>query len=153
MRMTSVQAIVGTPPLVFAPRRRLQVSIADRLGVPFIYSSVHAAPDLRKPDVCSRGRIAERFIREKNPDKAKPRGEGMRTPMCRAWASYDVYAKESVDRRMLIPEKAVAKRSNNRPVAVWCAEAEELYENAFTRAFRENGFERAVGRRAIAPAR
>jgi hypothetical protein len=49
-------------------------------------------------------------------------------------ASYDVYAKEIVDRRMIFPEKAVAETIEQTRLAGGMVrrKPEELYDNGFT---------------------
>ena len=49
-------------------------------------------------------------------------------------ASYDVYAKEIVDRRMIFPEKAVAETIEQTRLAGGTVrrKPEELYDNGFT---------------------
>lgn len=151
MRMNLVQAIVVTPPLdVRAKNEGFNVlyRLID-LGVPFIYSSVHAGAKLlrERPDVVQRivAAFAEtiHFV-EKNPDKAKAAvAKAMRTNDAEALqASYDVYAREIVDRRMLIPDKAVAEtieqvRQSGGSVR---RKPEELYDNAFTAHLEKSGF-------------
>ncbi len=121
MRMNLVQAIVVTPPLdVRAKNEGFNVlyRLID-LGVPFIYSSVHASAKLlrERPDLVQRivAAFAEtiHFV-EKNPDKAKAAvAKAMRTNDAEALqASYDVYAREIVDPRMLIQTKQSRKRSS-----------------------------------------
>ncbi len=151
MRMNLVQAIVVTPPLdVRAQNEGFNVlyRLID-LGVPFIYSSVHASAKMlrERPDVVQRvvAAFAEtlHFV-EKNPEKAKAAvAKAMRTNDAGALqASYDVYAREIVDRRMVIPEKAVADTLEQTRLSggVVRRKAEELYDNSFVNHLEKSGF-------------
>jgi ABC-type nitrate/sulfonate/bicarbonate transport system substrate-binding protein len=133
------------------------------LGVPFVYSSVHAnARMLRdRPDVVQRvvGAFAEaiHFV-EKNPDKAKAAvAKVMRTNDAEALqSSYEVYAKEIVDRRMIIPEKAVVDTIEQTRLAggIVRRKAEELYDNSFPAHVEKSGFLRELwGNELAAPVR
>ena len=151
MRMNLVQAIVVTPPLdVRAQNEGFNVlyRLID-LGVPFIYSSVHASAKMlrERPEVVQRvvAAFAEtlHFV-EKNPEKAKAAvAKAMRTNDAGALqASYDVYAREIVDRRMIIPEKAVAETLEQTRLSggVVRRKAEELYDNSFVNHLEKSGF-------------
>ena len=165
MRLNIVQAIVITPPLdVRAKNEGFNVlyRLID-LGMPFVYSSVHAnARMLRdRPDVVQRvvGAFAEaiHFV-EKNPDKAKGAvAKVMRTNDAEALqSSYDVYAKEIVDRRMIIPEKAVADTIEQTRLAGGAVrrKAEDLYDNNFTAHLEKSGFLKELwGSELAAPSR
>ena len=113
----SPRVIVVTPPLdIRAKNEGFNVLYRlVELGVPFVYSSVHASAKMlrERPEIVQRvvAAFAETvYFVEKNPDQAKAAiGKAMRTQDQEALqASYDVYAREIVDRRMTIPEKAVA---------------------------------------------
>lgn len=151
MRMNIVQAIVVTPPLdVRAKNEGFNVlyRLVD-LGVPFVYSSVHASAKMlrERPDVVQRVVAAfgesVHFV-EKNPDKAKAAvAKVMRTNDQDALqASYDVYAREIVDRRMIIPERAVADTIEQTRQAGGAVrrKAEELFDNSFTSHLERSGF-------------
>jgi NitT/TauT family transport system substrate-binding protein len=165
MRMNLVQAIVVTPPLDIRAKNEgfnVLYRLVD-LGVPFIYSSVHASAKMlrERPDVVQRvvAAFAEtiHFV-EKNPEKAKAAvAKAMRTNDAAALqASYDVYAKEIVDRRMAIPEKAVAETIEQTKLAGGAVrrKPEELYDNAFTAHLEKSGFLKELwGAELSAPAR
>jgi NitT/TauT family transport system substrate-binding protein len=151
MRLNIVQAIVVTPPLdVRAKNEGFNVLYRlVELGVPFVYSSVHAGAKVlrERPDVVQRvvAAFAEtiHFV-EKNPEKAKAAiAKAMRTQDQEALqASYDVYAREIVDRRMTIPERAVADtieqtRQSGTNVRM---KPEDLYDNSFTAQLEKSGF-------------
>lgn len=151
MRMNIVQAIVVTPPLdVRAKNEGFNVlyRLVD-LGVPFVYSSVHASAKMlrERPDIVQRvvAAFAEalHFV-EKNPDRAKAAvAKTMRTNDQDALqASYDVYAKEIVDRRMVIPDRAVAETVEQTRQAGGAVrrKAEELFDNSFTHHLERSGF-------------
>jgi ABC-type nitrate/sulfonate/bicarbonate transport system substrate-binding protein len=151
MRLNFVQAIVVTPPLdVRAKNEGFNVLYRlVELGIPFIYSSVHASGKMlrERPDIVQRvvAAFAETvYFVEKNPDKAKAAiAKAMRTQDQEALqASYDVYAREIVDRRMAVPERVVADtieqaRQSGINVRV---KPEELYDNSFTAHLEKSGF-------------
>jgi ABC-type nitrate/sulfonate/bicarbonate transport system substrate-binding protein len=159
------QAIVVTPPLdIRAKNEGFNVLYRlVELGVPFVYSSVHASAKIlrERPDIVQRvvAAFAEtvHFV-EKNPDEAKASiAKAMRTQDQEALqASYDVYAREIVDRRMTIPERAVAEtieqtRQSGTNVRV---KPEELYDNSFTAQLEKSGFLKELwGSELSAPAR
>jgi len=151
MRMNLVQAIVVTPPLDARAKNEgfnVLYRLVD-LGVPFVYSSVHASAKMlrERPDVVQRvvAAFAEtvHFV-EKNPDKAKAAiAKAMRTNDAEALqVSYDVYAKEIVDRRMIIPERAVADTLEQTRQAGGAVRrrADELFDNSFTAHLEKGGF-------------
>jgi ABC-type nitrate/sulfonate/bicarbonate transport system substrate-binding protein len=81
---------------------------------------------------------------EKNPDKAKASiGKAMRTNDAEALQSaYDVYAREILDRTMVVPGKAVAEtvdlaRESGSPVR---KKPEEIYDNSFVNNLEKSGF-------------
>jgi len=151
MRLNFVQAIVVTPPLdIRAKNEGFNVLYRlVELGVPFIYSSVHASAKVlrERPEIVQRvvAAFAETvYFVEKNSDKAKAAiARAMRTQDQEALqASYDVYAREIVDRRMTIPERAVADtieqtKQSGTNVRV---KPEELYDNSFTAQLEKSGF-------------
>lgn len=151
MRMNIVQAIVVTPPLDMRAKNEgfnVLYRLVD-LGVPFVYSSVHASAKMlrERPEVVQRvvAAFAEavHFV-EKNPERAKAAvAKTMRTNDQDALqASYDVYAKEIVDRRMIIPERAVAETLEQTRQAGGAVrrKAEELFDNSFTSHLERSGF-------------
>lgn len=143
MTANLVQGVVITPPLDVRAKNEgfnILYRLVD-LGVPFVYSSVHAnARMLRdRPDVVQRvvAAFAEavHFV-EKTPAKAKVAvAKVMRTNEAEALqSSYDVYAKEIVDRRMIIPEKAVADTIEQTRLAggVVRRKSDDLFDNSYT---------------------
>jgi ABC-type nitrate/sulfonate/bicarbonate transport system substrate-binding protein len=146
-----VQGIVVTPPLDVRAKNE-GYSVLYRLidlDLPFIYSSVHVSHrTLReKPEIVQRVVAAfadsVHFV-DKNPDKAKASiSKAMRTKDEEALrSSYNVYAKEIVDRRMIVPHAAVAEavelvRSAGIQVR---RKPEELYDNSFVNNLDRSGF-------------
>jgi NitT/TauT family transport system substrate-binding protein len=151
MAANVVQGIVVPPPLdVRAKNEGYNViyRLID-LDLPFIYSSVHAnSRTLReRPEVVQRvvAAFAEaiHFV-DKNPEKAMASiGKAMRTKDEEALrASYNVYAKEIVDRRMIVPRVAVAEavelvRAGGTQVR---RKPEEIYDNSFVNNLEKSGF-------------
>jgi len=151
MAANVVQGIVVPPPLdVRAKNEGYNViyRLID-LDLPFIYSSVHASyRTLReKPEVVQRvvAAFAEaiHFV-EKNPEKAQGSiSKAMRTKDEEALrVSFNVFAKEIVDRRMTVPSVAVAEgvelvRSGGTLVR---RRPEELYDNSFVSNLEKSGF-------------
>jgi ABC-type nitrate/sulfonate/bicarbonate transport system substrate-binding protein len=146
-----VQGVVITPPLdVRAKNEGYHVAyrLID-LDIPFIYSSLHATSRLirERPETVQRmvAALAEAvYFVEKNPDKAKASiSKAMRTKDPQALQSaYDVYAREILDRTMVVPGKAVAEtveiaRQESAPVR---RKAEELYDNTFVNNLEKSGF-------------
>jgi hypothetical protein len=71
-------------------------------------------------------------------------------------SSYDVYAKEIVDRRMLVPERAVADTIEQTRLAgsVVRRKSEELFDNSFATHLEKSGFLKELwGSELDAPAR
>jgi len=146
-----VQGVIITPPLdVRAKNEGFNVlyRLID-LNLPFIYSSVHAGSKMlrERPEVVQRmvAAFAEivHFV-EKNPDKAKASiAKAMRTKDPEALQSaYDVYAREIVDRTMVVPGKAVAEavdlaRESGTSVR---KKPEEIYDNSFVNNLEKSGF-------------
>ena len=146
-----VQGIVVPPPLdVRAKNEGYNViyRLID-LDLPFIYSSVHAnARTLReKPETVQRvvAAFAEaiHFV-EKNPDKAKASiSKAMRVKDEEALrVSYNVFAKEIIDRRMIVPRLAVTEgvdlvRAGGTQVR---RKPEEIYDNSFVNNLEKSGF-------------
>jgi ABC-type nitrate/sulfonate/bicarbonate transport system substrate-binding protein len=151
MAANIVQGIVVPPPLdVRAKNEGYNViyRLID-LDLPFIYSSVHAnARTIReKPEIVQRvvAAFAEaiHFV-EKNPDKAKASiGKAMRVKDEEALrVSYNVFAKEIVDRRMIVPRLAVSEgvdlvRAGGTQVR---RKPEEIYDNLFVNNLEKSGF-------------
>jgi ABC-type nitrate/sulfonate/bicarbonate transport system substrate-binding protein len=121
MASNVVQGVVVTPPLDVRAKNdgfNVLYRLVD-LDLPFIYSSVHANSTILrdKPEVVQRvvAAFAEAiFFMEKNPGKGKVAiSQAMRVKDEEALrVSYNVYAKEIVDRRMIVPASAVAIQWN-----------------------------------------
>ena len=151
MAANVVQGIVVTPPLdVRAKNDGFNViyRLVD-LDLPFIYSSLHANSKILRdrPEVVQRvvAAFAEAiFFMEKNPGKGKIAiANAMRVKDEEALrASYQVYAKEIVDRRMIVPAAAVAdslelvRASGNHTKK----RSEEIYDNTFVNNLEKSGF-------------
>jgi ABC-type nitrate/sulfonate/bicarbonate transport system substrate-binding protein len=119
------------------------------LDLPFIYSSVHTNYKMLR----DRSEIVQRFVAafaetvyfvEKNPDKAKAAiAKAMRVKDEDALqSSYNVYAKEIVDRTLMVPGRAVAEaldlaRASGTNVR---KKPEELYDNSFVLNLEKSGF-------------
>ncbi len=146
-----VQAILVTPPLdVRAKSDGFNViyRLID-LDIPFIYSSLITNYTMlrERPEIVQRmvAALAEtvHFV-EKNPDKAKAAiAKAMRVKDEEALqSSYNVYAKEIVDRTMLVPGKSVREaveiaRDTGTLVR---RKPEELYDNSFVNNLEKSGF-------------
>jgi NitT/TauT family transport system substrate-binding protein len=151
MAANIVQGIVVPPPLdVRAKNEGYNVvyRLID-LDLPFIYSSVHANSRIlrERPDLVQRvvAGFAEaiHFV-EKNPEKAKASiSKAMRVKDEEALrASYNVFAKEIIDRRMIVPAAAVAEgvelaRAGGTQVR---RKPEEIYDNSFVNNLERSGF-------------
>ncbi len=119
------------------------------LNLPFIYSSLHTSYKMlrERPDIVQRmvAALAEIvYFVEKNPDKAKASvAKAMRTKDEEALqSSYNVYAREILDRTMIVPGKAVAEaidlaRESGTPVR---KKPEEIYDNSFVNNLEKSGF-------------
>jgi hypothetical protein len=84
------------------------------------------------------------YFVEKNPDKAKASiGKAMRTKDPEALQSaYDVYARDILDRTMVVPGKAVAEaidlaRESGTTIR---RKPEEIYDNGFVNNLEKSGF-------------
>ena len=146
-----VQGVIITPPLdVRAKNSGFNVlyRLVD-LNLPFIYSSLHTSHKMlrERPEIVQRmvAAFAEivHFV-EKNPDKAKASiAKAMRTNDPEALQSaYDVYAKEILDRTMVVPGKAVAEaidlaRESGTTIR---RKPEETYDNSFVFNLEKSGF-------------
>jgi ABC-type nitrate/sulfonate/bicarbonate transport system substrate-binding protein len=112
-----VHGVIITPPLDVRARNE-GYNVMYRLielNIPFIYSSLHTSHKMlrERPEIVQRAvaALAEIvYFVEKNPDKAKASiGKAMRTKDPEALQSaYDTYAREILDRTMIVPGKAVA---------------------------------------------
>ncbi len=146
-----VQAILVTPPLdVRAKSDGFNViyRLID-LDIPFIYSSLITNYTMlrERPEIVQRmvAALAETvYFVEKNPDKAKAAiAKAMRVKDEEALqSSYNVYAKEIVDRTMIVPGKSVREaveiaRDTGTLVR---RKPEELYDNSFVNNLEKSGF-------------
>jgi ABC-type nitrate/sulfonate/bicarbonate transport system substrate-binding protein len=119
------------------------------LNLPFIYSTLHTSYKMLR----DRAEIVQRMVAafaeavyfvEKNPNKAKAAvGKAMRVKDEEALqSSYNAYAKEIVDRTMMVPGKAVAEavdlaRESGTNVR---KKPEEIYDNSFVLNLEKSGF-------------
>ncbi len=146
-----VQAILVTPPL--DTRAKLDgFNIIYRLidlDIPFIYSSLMTNYKMlrERPEVVQRmvAALAEAvYFVEKNPDKAKAAvAKAMRVKDDDALqTSYNVYAKEIVDRTMVVPGKSVreAVEIARDTGTIVRRKPEELYDNRFVNNLETSGF-------------
>ena len=151
MAANVVQGVVVTPPLDVRAKNdgfNVLYRLVD-LDLPFIYSSVHANSKILrdKPEVVQRvvAAFAEAiFFMDKNPGKGKVAiAQAMRVKDEEALrVSYNVYAKEIVDRRMIVPASAVADSVELvRPSGIHIRKrAEEIYDNTFVNNLEKSGF-------------
>jgi len=146
-----VHGVIITPPLdVRAKNEGFNVlyRLID-LNLPFIYSSLETSHRMLRdrPEIVQRmvAAVAEivHFV-EKNPDKAKASmAKAMRIKDEEALQSaYNTYAREILDRTMVVPGKAVAEavdlaRESGTPIR---RKPEELYDNSFVFNLEKSGF-------------
>jgi NitT/TauT family transport system substrate-binding protein len=150
-----VHGVIITPPLDVRAKNEgynVMYRLID-LNIPFIYSSLHTSYKMlrERPEMVQRmvAAFAEIiYFVEKNPDKAKASiGKAMRTSDQQALQSaYDVYAREILDRTMLVPGKAVADtvelaRESGSPVR---RKPEEIYDNSFVNNLEKSGFMKEI---------
>jgi NitT/TauT family transport system substrate-binding protein len=146
-----IQAILVTPPLdVRAKNDGFNViyRLVD-LDIPFIYSSLITNYKMlrERPEIVQRmvAALAETvYFVEKNPDKAKAAiAKAMRVKDDEALqSSYNVYAKEIVDRTMVVPGKSVSEAVEiaRETGTVVRRKPEELYDNSFVNNLEKSGF-------------
>lgn len=150
-----VQGVVITPPIDVRAKNdgyNVLYRLID-MDIPFIYSSLHASSRLvrERPEVVQRmvAAFAEAiYYVDKNPGKAKSAiARIMRTKDEEALqVSYNVYTKDIVDRRMIVPAQAVADsldlyRWLGTPVK---RKAEDIYDNSFVNNLEKSGFQREL---------
>ena len=150
-----VHGVIITPPLDVRAKNEgynVMYRLID-LNIPFIYSSLHTSFKMlrERPDIVQRmvAAFAEIvYYVEKNPDKAKASvAKAMRTNDPAALQSaYDVYAKEILDRTMVVPGKAVAEtielaRESGSPIR---KKPEEIYDNSFVNNLEKSGFMKEI---------
>jgi NitT/TauT family transport system substrate-binding protein len=147
-----VQGIVVTPPIdVRAKNEGYNVlyRLID-LDLPFIYSSLHTNyRSLReRPELVQRvvAAFAEsmQFV-EKNPEKAKAAiSKTMRIKDEEALrVSYNVYTREIVDHRMIVPQNAVAEAVELARASIGAQvrhKPEEIFDNSFVNNLEKSGF-------------
>ena len=146
-----VQAILVTPPLDVRAKNdgfNILYRLVD-LDLPFIYSSLMTNYKMlrERPEIVQRmvAALAESvYFVEKNPDKAKAAiAKAMRTKDEEALqVSYNVYAKEIVDRTMVVPGKSVSETVEiaRETGTIVRRKAEELYDNSFVNNLERSGF-------------
>jgi NitT/TauT family transport system substrate-binding protein len=150
-----VHGVIITPPLDVRAKNEgynVMYRLID-LNIPFIYSSLHTSYKMlrERPEIVQRmvAALAEIvYFVEKNPDKAKASiAKAMRTNDQQALQSaYDVYAREILDRTMVVPGKAVAEtielaRQDGAPIR---RKAEEIYDNSFVNNLEKSGFMKEI---------
>jgi ABC-type nitrate/sulfonate/bicarbonate transport system substrate-binding protein len=150
-----VHGVIITPPLDVKARNEgynVMYRLID-LNIPFIYSSLHTSYKMlrERPEIVQRmvAAFAEIvYFVEKNPDKAKASvAKAMRTNDAEALQSaYDTYARDILDRTMVVPGKAVAEtveiaRESGSPVR---KKPEELYDNSFVNNLEKSGFMKEI---------
>ena len=156
-----VQAILVTPPLDIRAKSdgfNIIYRLID-LEIPFIYSSLITNYRMlrERPEIVQRmvAALAETvYFVEKNPDKAKAAiAKAMRVKDEEALqSSYNVYAKEIVDRTMVVPGKSVSEAVDiaRETGTLVRRKPEELYDNSFVNNLEKSGFlERALGQRKL----
>ena len=150
-----VQGVVITPPIDVRAKNdgyNVLYRLID-MDIPFIYSSLHASSRMvrDRPEVVQRmvAAFAEAIhYVDKNPGKTKSAiAKIMRTKDEEALqVSYNVYTKDIVDRRMIVPGQAVSDsldlyRSLGTPVK---RRAEDIYDNSFVNNLERSGFQREL---------
>ncbi len=146
-----VQAILVTPPLDVRAKSdgfNIIYRLID-LDIPFIYSSLMTNYKMlrERPEIVQRmvAALAETvYFVEKNPDKAKAAiAKAMRVKDEEALqSSYNVYAKEIVDRTMVVPGKSVSEAVEiaRETGTLVRRKPEELYDNSFVNNLEKSGF-------------
>jgi NitT/TauT family transport system substrate-binding protein len=146
-----VHGVIITPPLDIRAKNEgynVMYRLID-LNLPFIYSSLHTSYKMlrEQPNTVQRmvAALADIvYFVEKNPDKAKASiGKAMRTNDPEALQSaYNTYARDILDRTMVVPGKAVAEtvelaRESGSPVR---KKPEDIYDNSFVFNLEKSGF-------------
>ena len=151
MAANIVQAVTVTPPLDTRAKNagfNVVYRLID-LDLPFIYSTLHTSHRMLRdrPEVVQRAvaAFAETvYFVEKNPDKAKASiAKAMNLKDEEALqSSYNVYAKEIVDRTMIVPVKSVAEsvESARESGTTIRRKPEEIYDNSFVNNLEKSGF-------------
>jgi len=151
MAANVVQGVIITPPMdVRAKNEGYNVLYRlIELDLPFLYSSLHTSHKMlrERPEIVQRmvAAFAEivHFV-DKNPDKAKASiAKAMRVKDEEALqSSYNVYAREILDRTMVVPGRTVAEavdlaREGGTTVR---RKPEEIYDNTFVNNLEKSGF-------------
>ena len=150
-----VQGVVITPPIDVRAKNdgyNVLYRLID-MDIPFIYSSLHAT----SRTVRDRPEVVQRMVAafaeaihyvDKNPGITKSAiAKIMRTKDEEALqVSYNVYTKDIVDRRMIVPGQAVNDslelyRSLGTPVK---RRAEDIYDNSFVNNLERSGFQKEL---------
>jgi ABC-type nitrate/sulfonate/bicarbonate transport system substrate-binding protein len=150
-----VDGVIITPPLdVRAKNEGYNViyRLID-LNLPFIYSSLHTSYKMlrERPEIVQRmvAAFAEiiHYV-EKNPAKAKASiGKAMRTKDPEALQSaYDTYARDILDRTMVVPGKAVAATVElaHEEGATIRKKQQVIYDNSFVNNLEKSGFMKEI---------
>jgi ABC-type nitrate/sulfonate/bicarbonate transport system substrate-binding protein len=150
-----VQGVVITPPLDVRARNdgfNITYRLID-MDIPFIYSSLHASSRMvrDRPDVVQRmvaGFAEAIHYVDKNPAKTKAAiSKYMRIkeeePL---QVAYNVYTKEIVDRRMIVPSAAVndsIELLRSQGIAIK-RRPEDIYDNSFVNNLEKSGFQKEL---------
>ncbi|MET0502656.1 MAG: ABC transporter substrate-binding protein [Candidatus Binatia bacterium] len=146
-----VQGVIVTPPLDVRARNdgfNVLYRLVD-LDLPFIYSSLHAGTKIlrERPEIVQRvvATFAEAIqFMERHPNKGRIAiGRAMRLKDEEVLrVAYNVYAKEIVDRRMIVPPAAVAESVEQLRAAgaQIRKRPEEIYDNSFVNNLEKSGF-------------
>jgi ABC-type nitrate/sulfonate/bicarbonate transport system substrate-binding protein len=155
MAANLVQGVVITPPIDVRAKNE-GYNVLYRLidmDIPFIYSSIHVSSrSVRERPVMVQRMVAAfaEAIRyaDRNPGRTKSAiAKIMRTKDEEALrVSYNVYTRDIVDRRMVVPAQAVADsvellRNLGSPVK---RSADEIYDNTFVNHLEKSGFQREL---------
>jgi NitT/TauT family transport system substrate-binding protein len=158
MATNIVQGVVITPPLDVRARNEgynALYRLID-LDIPFLYSSLHVSARAvrERPEMVQRmvAAFADAIhFADKHPAKAKAAiAKVMRVKDEEALqVSYNVYTKDIVDRRMIVPAAAVADsvemiRGLGTPVK---RKTEDIYDNSFVDNLERSGFLRTLWNR------
>ncbi|MGZ8480282.1 MAG: ABC transporter substrate-binding protein [Candidatus Binatia bacterium] len=155
MTANLVQGVVITPPLDVRAKNdgyNVVYRLID-MDLPFVYSSLHTSSRM----IRERGEVVQRMVAafaeavqfaEKNPAKSKAAmAKVMRIKDEEALnVSYNVYAKEIVDRRMMVPSQAVSEsvelhRASGLPVK---RKAEDIFDNTLVINLEKSGFQKEL---------
>jgi len=155
MAANIVQGVVIAPPLDVRAKNdgfNVLFRLID-MDLPFIYSSLHASTRSIREQPKMVQRMVAAFAEaisfvEKNPLKAKAAiSKVMRVKDEEALqVSYNVYTKDIVDRRMIVPAAAVAEsfdllRSLGTPIK---KRPEDIYDNDFVNNLEKSGFQKEL---------